>query len=910
VRLTYRRRVARRSLLTLAVALVPLFGALVGMASPAAAAEQVKVQEQRIDGAGVSLDTSLYLPATIPAPAVLVAHGFGGTKASVDADARDLAARGYVVLTWSARGFGASGGQIALDAPDAEVADARKLVDWLAQRPEVQQDGPGDPRVGVTGGSYGGALSLLLAGYDKRIDAIAPVITWNDLAQALFPNAAAASPPPADTPAHGAFAPDGVFKRGWAGVFFSSGRAGQPVPGVPLTCGRFTAAVCAAYTEAATTGRISAATAALLERSSPASVTDRITAPTLLVQGEQDTLFGLDQSDANARQIAAHGTAVAVTWYAGGHDGGAPDQAVRDQIGAWFDHYLAGAGPTPAPVFAYAVQSGVRAGSNTPTGRTVVAPAYPGLAAGAPTTTQDLALTGDAQTVVTPAGGSPAAITSLPGLGAALGAVAGRLTAISGGLPGQAAQFRTTPLAAPTTVTGAPRVQLQVARIPGQPAPAEAVLFAGTSEVAPDGTRSLLGSAVAPLRVAVPADGSPVSVTVTLPGVVAPVEAGHSLVVTIATTDQGYAGGTDPAVWSIAVSGGVSVPLVPGESQTANTVPLVPAIGIGVILFGALAAGLVARLRRRPAAGTPDPTAPPLQVTDIAKTYKGGFSAVKGVSFTVEQGMVLGLLGPNGAGKTTVLRMLMGLIRPTAGTITAFGEEIRPGAPVLARIGAFVEGPGFLPHLSGAENLSLYWSATGRPTEESHVAEALEIAGLGASIDRRVGTYSQGMRQRLAIAQAMLGLPDLLVLDEPTNGLDPPQIHAMREVLRHYAAGGRTVLVSSHLLAEVEQTCSHVVVMHHGKVVAAGTVEAIIAGGGAATFTVDAPERAASVLGELTGVHAVRVEGGSVHADLNGTPRADAVRALVTAGLDVTAAGPRRHLEDAFLQLVGEDLEP
>ena len=131
---------------------------------------------------------------------MLVAHGFGGTKASVDADARDLAARGFVVLTWTARGFGASGGQIALDAPDAEVADARKLVDWLATRPEVLQDGPGDPRVGVTGGSYGGALSLLLAGYDQRVDAIAPVITWNDLGQALFPNAATAGAAPGRHP--------------------------------------------------------------------------------------------------------------------------------------------------------------------------------------------------------------------------------------------------------------------------------------------------------------------------------------------------------------------------------------------------------------------------------------------------------------------------------------------------------------------------------------------------------------------------------------------------------------------------------------------------------------------------------------------------------------------------------------
>ena len=140
------------------------------------------------------------------------------------------------------------------------------------------------------------------------------------------------------------------------------------------------------------------------------------------------------------------------------------------------------------------------------------------------------------------------------------------------------------------------------------------------------------------------------------------------------------------------------------------------------------------------------------------------------------------------------------------------------------RIGSFVEGSGFLPHLSGKANLDLYWRATGRPAQDAHMAEALEIAGLGSAINRRVRTYSQGMRQRLAIAQAMLGLPDLLLLDEPTNGLDPPQIHAMREVLRRYAATGRTVVVSSHLLSEVEQTCSHVVVVHLGTTIAAGTV--------------------------------------------------------------------------------------
>jgi ABC-2 type transport system ATP-binding protein len=139
-----------------------------------------------------------------------------------------------------------------------------------------------------------------------------------------------------------------------------------------------------------------------------------------------------------------------------------------------------------------------------------------------------------------------------------------------------------------------------------------------------------------------------------------------------------------------------------------------------------------------------------------------------------------------------------------------------------------VEGPGFLPHLSGRDNLELYWRATGRPAAAAHMEEALEIAGLGTALERAVRTYSQGMRQRLAIAQAMLGLPDLLVLDEPTNGLDPPQIAEMRKVLKDYAETGRTVIVSSHLLGEVEQTCSHVVVMHRGRLVSEGPVEKLL----------------------------------------------------------------------------------
>ena len=211
--------------LALSAVLAVLGGVLLTGAAPA----DVRVAEERVATAkGVELDTSLYLPAVTPAPAVLVAHGFGGSKASVDADARALAARGFVVLTWSARGFGTSTGQIALDSPDAEVADARALVDRLATLPEVQQDAPGDPRVGVTGASYGGALALMLAGSDPRVDALAPVITWNDLGQALFPNAARPDAPSQQTPAQGLAASDGVFKRGWAGLFFSSGLTRGP----------------------------------------------------------------------------------------------------------------------------------------------------------------------------------------------------------------------------------------------------------------------------------------------------------------------------------------------------------------------------------------------------------------------------------------------------------------------------------------------------------------------------------------------------------------------------------------------------------------------------------------------------------------------------------------------------------
>ena len=240
------------------------------------------------------------------------------------------------------------------------------------------------------------------------------------------------------------------------------------------------------------------------------------------------------------------------------------------------------------------------------------------------------------------------------------------------------------------------------------------------------------------------------------------------------------------------------------------------------------------RRRRRVSAVEPDGEDVPLRFEGVTKAYKDGFVAVRDLSFEVRRGQVLGLLGPNGAGKTTSLRMLMGLIRPTEGRISIFGHAARAGRPGavparLVRRGHRAAAAPVRPRQPDA--------CTGRrPAARSRTRtwpRRSRSPGSATAIDKRVRSYSQGMRQRVAIAQAMLGLPDLLVLDEPTNGLDPPQIHAMREVLRSYAATGRTVIVSSHLLSEIEQTCSHVVVMAKGQKIAQGTVEEIVGTGGA-----------------------------------------------------------------------------
>jgi ABC-2 type transport system ATP-binding protein len=515
-------------------------------------------------------------------------------------------------------------------------------------------------------------------------------------------------------------------------------------------------------------------------------------------------------------------------------------------------------------------------------------------------------LSGREQRFANPAGANPPAVSALPGLGGAggLSQLSSLGVGVSLDFPGQFAAFQSAPLTEDLRITGSPTATVHVRSTSD-----DAVLFGKVYDVGPGGAAPVLpAQLVTPVRVEGAKAGK--DVTLTLPAIDHEVEKGHRLRLVLASTDLGYASPAAPATYTVSLAGDLKVPTAPGVTTAAAPLPAwvwwLPLAGLAV----ALALLLTGRRRTATPAADPALTEVPLRITGLTKRYAGAADryAVRELSFRVEKGQVLGLLGPNGAGKTTTLRMLMGLITPDEGEIRVFGHAVRPGAPVLSRVGAFVEGAGFLPHLSGRENLELYWRATGRPPENAHLDEALEIAGLGDALARAVRTYSQGMRQRLALAQAMLGLPDLLILDEPTNGLDPPQIREMREVMIRYAAAGRTVIVSSHLLAEVEQSCTHLVVMDRGRLVQAGPVAEIIGSGDTLLVGTDLPveepvvEKVAALPGVASVVHTD--DGLLVRLDTDGTaPRL--VAELVRLEVPVASVGPHRRLEDAFLTLIG-----
>jgi ABC-2 type transport system ATP-binding protein len=308
-------------------------------------------------------------------------------------------------------------------------------------------------------------------------------------------------------------------------------------------------------------------------------------------------------------------------------------------------------------------------------------------------------------------------------------------------------------------------------------------------------------------------------------------------------------------------------------------------------------------------------------LADSAPIVTGGLTkrfrrqtAVDRIDLEVPNGAVYGFLGPNGSGKTTTIRMLLGLISPTAGEISLLGSKMPAAArTVLRRIGSLVEGPAFHPYLSGRANLARLDAAdrySDARTSKVRIDSALDRVGLLAVAEKRYRAYSLGMRQRLAIANSLLMPRDLLVLDEPTNGLDPQGTREVRHLISELARGGATVLVSSHLLAEVEQICSHVGVMYEGRLVAQGPLGELRA---TTVQTVrvdtDRTEDAARVLTEL-GLSEITISPGFVTAALGDVAVEKIVPNLVNACVPVLGfAVLRPSLEDIFVSLTGEGFD-
>jgi ABC-2 type transport system ATP-binding protein len=292
-----------------------------------------------------------------------------------------------------------------------------------------------------------------------------------------------------------------------------------------------------------------------------------------------------------------------------------------------------------------------------------------------------------------------------------------------------------------------------------------------------------------------------------------------------------------------------------------------------------------------------------IDARDLTKRYGERIVAVDGLTLRVRRGEVYGFLGPNGAGKTTTLRMLLGLIRPTSGEVAVLDEK--PGTPNgLRRIGAMIEGPAFYPFLSGRDNLRVVARYAG--VAEERIEPVLAEVELGERGDDAFGTYSQGMKQRLGVAAALLKEPVLLILDEPTNGLDPAGMAEMRTLIRGLGRGGRTVLLSSHLMTEVEQICDRVGIIRKGRLVAEGTVEDLRAED-ALRIRVEPQDEARRLIAAMHGVGEVTVHDGHLRIATDPARSAAINRELVSAGLNVSeVCVERASLEDVFLELTQE----
>ena len=291
-----------------------------------------------------------------------------------------------------------------------------------------------------------------------------------------------------------------------------------------------------------------------------------------------------------------------------------------------------------------------------------------------------------------------------------------------------------------------------------------------------------------------------------------------------------------------------------------------------------------------------------IKTTALSKRY-GAHRAVDQLDLRVRRGEVYGFLGPNGAGKTTTLRMLLGLVRPTMGSAHVLGAS--PGDPgALSRIGMLVEGPGFYPYLSGRDNLRVIARYSKVPA--TRVDEVIDVVELGPRSDDRFATYSMGMKQRLGVAAALLKDPELLILDEPTNGLDPAGMADMRSLIRKQASESRTVLLSSHLLGEVEQICDRVGVISRGRLVREGPV-AELRGRPSLVIAADPLDAARAIAERILGPDRVVQEDHVLRLDAQPAESAGINRELVLNGVSVhTINWKERSLEEAFFELTGE----
>jgi ABC-2 type transport system ATP-binding protein len=295
---------------------------------------------------------------------------------------------------------------------------------------------------------------------------------------------------------------------------------------------------------------------------------------------------------------------------------------------------------------------------------------------------------------------------------------------------------------------------------------------------------------------------------------------------------------------------------------------------------------------------------PAIETTGLTKSY-GTVLAVDQLDLTIKRGEIFGFLGPNGAGKTTTMRMLLGLVKPSSGTASILGMDISTQLPeILRRTGSVIENPTFYPYLSGFDNLRAFATLSQIPSER--VTAVLDLLDLTSAAGRKFSTYSLGMKQRLAVGAALLGSPDLLILDEPANGLDPAGIVEMRDLIKRLKAQGHTVLISSHVLHEIEQICDRIVIMSHGRVVVQGRVEDLL-GGSSLEIQVKPAEAAEQLLRALPWVGDVSRGDDLLFVKAPVERAGDLTRALAEQGMYLSRLRPRElSLEQYFLDVTGE----